>query len=508
MSAASWSAGRWLFSGQKATLWVGAAIVTGALMAQLPLPLAVALLGALVIGAALLVEPSLSVILMLAIAPLKTLIATESPLPLPLDVGQIAFALVVFVWGIWRVTARRHLPLPRSWVLLALGVILAGFAPSLWAAKSAGAWLAEWAKWVEMAALVLIVRDYGQAGRWAWIAFGVVWSAALQAIIGLYQYSGGSGAAHLWIDNFRHFRAFGTFGQPNPFSAFMGLALPLTLGLAWGHAGRAWRSARRCTPRWWAGVGVRRESFLAALYALCAGLLLAGLIASWGRGAWLGFGGAAATMVFFAPRRRWQGAALIGVGMLLAGGLWLAGMLPAAVQARINSMSGDFVGLQDVRDTPLSDANFATVERLAHWQAAAGMASEHLWTGVGLGNYEVAYPDYALLRWPHALGHAHNDYLNILAEAGLVGLTGYLLGWAWIVRGTWRSLRQRDPLLRGLALGLLGTWAHLAIHSLVDKLTVNNLFLHLGVMLGLLAWVSSASVHHITEPDYAEHRND
>lgn len=474
-------------------------------MAQLPLAMALALLGGVAVGATLLVEPSLSVVLMLAVAPLKSLIATEAPLPLPLDVGQIAFAAVVLVWGLWRVTAWRGVPLPRSWVLLALAVILAGFAPSLWGAKSASAWLAEWSKWAAMAALVLIVLDYGRAGRWAWIAFGVVWAAVLQAAIGLYQYYGGSGAAHLWIDDYRHFRAFGTFGQPNPFSAFMGLALPLALGLAWGHAGRAWQRARRDRSPWWKNRGAAQDGALAALYTLCAAALLAGLIASWGRGAWLGFGGAGAAMVFFAPRRRWQGAALVSAGAFLALGLWLAGALPGAVQARIDSVFDDFVGLQDVRGAPINDVNYATVERLAHWQAAAAMASAHLWTGVGLGNYEVVYPEYALPRWPNALGHAHNDYLNLLAEAGLVGLTGYLLGWAWIVWGTVRSLWHGDPLWRGLALGLLGTWTHFAVHSMVDKLTVNNLFLHLGVMLGLLAWVSSASPYQITDYEYAEH---
>ena len=70
---------------------------------------------------------------------------------------------------------------------------------------------------------------------------------------------------------------------------------------------------------------------------------------------------------------------------------------------------------------------------------------------------------------PLAQAHAHNDYLNILAETGLVGLAGYLLGWAWIVWGTLRSLRHRDPLWRGLTLGLLGTWTHLAVHSTVDS---------------------------------------
>jgi len=39
----------------------------------------------------------------------------------------------------------------------------------------------------------------------------------------------------------------------------------------------------------------------------------------------------------------------------------------------------------------------------------------------------------------------------------------------------------------------------------VDKLTVNNLFLHLGVMLGLLAWASSVPPHQITDLRHAEH---
>ena len=52
-----------------------------------------------------------------------------------------------------------------------------------------------------------------------------------------------------------------------------------------------------------------------------------------------------------------------------------------------------------------------------------------------------------------------------------------------------------DPVKRGLALGLFGTWTHLAVHSFVDKLYVNNLFLHIGVMVGLLA----AARYHIGE---------
>jgi O-antigen ligase len=261
----------------------------------------------------------------------------------------------------------------------------------------------------------------------------------------------------------------------------MGLSLPLALGLAWGHLSQAWA-------RWRTGQSARLEpGVLAAMYGVFALLLLAGLIASWGRGAWMGFGVAGIVMVFFAPRKRWQGALLLAVGVGLVAGLWLAGYMPLGVQQRIDNALTEFTGFGDVRAVPISDENFAIVERLAHWQAAFYMASDHPLIGVGLGNYEVAYPEYGLPSWPRALGHAHNDYLNTLAETGIIGLAGYLVGWAFIVYWTLESLRGAGPVLRGLSLGLLGTWTHLAVHSMVDKLYVNNLFLHIGVMLGLLA---------------------
>jgi len=36
---------------------------------------------------------------------------------------------------------------------------------------------------------------------------------------------------------------------------------------------------------------------------------------------------------------------------------------------------------------------------MAHWQAAWEMFAAHPWPRVGIGNYAVAYPSYALPRW-------------------------------------------------------------------------------------------------------------
>ena len=54
------------------------------------------------------------------------------------------------------------------------------------------------------------------------------------------------------------------------------------------------------------------------------------------------------------------------------------------------------------------------------------MAETQPWLGVGFGNYAAAYPDFRLLLWENALGHAHNYYLNVAAEIGAIGLLAYL----------------------------------------------------------------------------------
>lgn len=475
-------------------VWSGAALLLGLWAGMGPLWGVVGVIALAALLVFVVIEPALALVVMLSLAPLKTLIATEAPLALPLDVGQLSFGVALAAWALWRVAQHPARALPRSPVAWALLVIMAAFAPSVFVAWSVGAWFSEMFKWVEMLALVVLVLDLGAGRRWQWLAHGILIAATAQALIGLYEYRGGSGAPHLWIAGYQNFRAFGTFGQPNPFSAFMGLTLPLALGMTWGYVSLAWTQ--------WRGVAQRSRGrreracqtwittlLLAGWTGVCALLILAGLIASWGRGAWLGFAGAAVVMILFAPRQRWVGTLLFAGGGLAAITLWSAGLVPLSIQLRIDNALNEFTGFGDMRGMPISDENFAIVERLAHWQAAVVMADAYPLTGVGLGNYEAAYAEYGLPSWPRALGHAHNDYLNTLAETGVVGLTGYLLAWAAIVYWTIRSLRVADTLLRGMTLGLLGTWAHLAIHSVVDKLYVNNLFLHLGVMLGLLAVV-------------------
>ena len=58
---------------------------------------------------------------------------------------------------------------------------------------------------------------------------------------------------------------------------------------------------------------------------------------------------------------------------------------------------------------------------------APGLGIDHR-LGVGIGNYPVVYPRYQVAPvWIHPLGHAHNYYVNVAAEAGVVGVAAFLI---------------------------------------------------------------------------------
>jgi len=434
----------------------------------LPLPVALVGIGGLVISVLAIIQPAGLLVGTLVIAPLKTLIDTQ--LPGWPDIGQIAFALTVAAWLVHRIALRKSL-FVWSIVYVPLALIILSASLSLFVSIAPQTTLAELAKWVELliaATLVATICLEDRSVRWP--AIGVLAMAGAQAAIGIYQFFGGSGAPNLWILNNQYFRAFGTFGQPNPFGASLGLALPLAIG--WLYA-RIQNKSRRFDAGSWASLGL-------------IALLVAGLIASWSRGAWAGAAAAIGVMIVLAPRRRAIGFAIGGGAVLIGGAVAISGVLPASLQARIGDFTADLSGFQDVRGQVITDANYAVLERLAHWQAGLAMADAHPWLGVGFGAYEAAYPDYRLMNWPFPLGHAHNYYINLLAETGIVGAIGYIVAWLIIIWLTLKALGRLSGAMHGLALGLLGAWTYLAVHSLFDKLYVNNLYLHVGALVGIL----------------------
>ena len=458
--------------------WITLGSLAGLGAGVLPLPVIALGAGGLVLLLIGLLQPAAFLVATLVVAPLNALLATERP-GLP-EIGQVAFGLLVVVWLIHRIALRRSLLAwsPLYWPLLAI-ILAAGL--SLFVALSAAATVSELLKWVEMLIMAMLACTLCVETGWRWPLIGVLAAAGTQAAIGLYQFFGGSGSPSLWILNNHYFRAFGTFGQPNPFGACLGLVLPVALGLLWGRL-----TARR--------TGQPLARGVTLLLIATVALLTAGLIASWSRGAWFGAAAAVGVMLLFAPRRRWIGVLIAALTLGFGGLALVSGLLPASLTARLSDFTSEIGGFQDVRGVVVTDANYAVIERLAHWQAGLAMADANPWLGVGFGNYEVAYPHYRLLNWPIPLGHAHNYYINMAAETGIIGAGVYIGAWLLIFALNINLLGRLIGVERGLALGLLGTWTYLSIHSLFDKLYVNNLFLHVGVLIGILGglWLLAA----------------
>jgi len=96
------------------------------------------------------------------------------------------------------------------------------------------------------------------------------------------------------------------------------------------------------------------------------------------------------------------------------------------------------------------------------------------------------YPAYALPGWRDPLGHAHNYYLHIAAETGLLGLVAYLMLLATCLWQGWNTVRRLSGAEQAVALGILGVLGAFAVHSLFDNLYVHGMNMHLAILLGLL----------------------
>ena len=426
-----------------------------------------------------LVEPQLGLVFLIVAVPFGTIRQVHLGV---MNVG-LTEVLLVLVAGAWlarlaiRREATRH-TVPRPALLWPLALFMGALLLSLLVTSSLQHSIKELIKWFEVLLVYLLVA-LGVKGKWArTMAFAIVLTGGLAALHGIYQFLFRVGPEGFLLFG-RFMRAYGTFEQPNPYGGYLGLTLPVALGLTVVTALGLGRWSR--TWRW----------LTLAVAGICAALMLAALVMSWSRGAWLGFGAALAGMAVALVVKSGRGAVLGVVVVALVGYVLLAGGLARVPPSLIQRFS-DFVpylGVSDVRGAEITDANFAVLERVAHWQAAWQMWTDHPWLGVGIGNYESVYPRYALPQWPLALGHAHNYYLNIAAETGVIGLGAYLLLWGVALFQAWRAARCASGWELGIALGVLGVLIHLSVHNFVDNLYVHGMYLQLAVLLGLVAGI-------------------
>ncbi len=92
------------------------------------------------------------------------------------------------------------------------------------------------------------------------------------------------------------------------------------------------------------------------------------------------------------------------------------------------------------------------------WQSAFHMFQDHPVLGVGLGQYKSNYQEKYIL--PEAkereIGHAHNNFIQMAAENGAVGLAGFLvLISGFIGVSLWRFRKEKNPYTLMMAMSTL-----------------------------------------------------
>jgi putative inorganic carbon (HCO3(-)) transporter len=469
-------------------VWPALVLATGLAITLLPLTLVAAIVLGSIVFTVVLIRPEYGLYLLIFAVPWGSV--REIRLG-AMTVG-ITEALVGLVLAAWlaKMAATREIRTIHPPLLLPLLVFLGAILLSLTVTLSLQYSLKEILKWLEVLGITLfVVNVIGRRGAKV-IVLLILLAGISQALLGIYQFFGRVGPeGFLLFDRFM--RAYGTFEQPNPYGGYLGLILPLAYSLmvaSFKIQDTGYRIQDASSDRSW--------PFAFLFYGLACAVIAIALIMTWSRGAWLGF--IAAFIVMNVVRSR-RAAVLFALALILLSFVIVMGglqLLPEAIIQRFLDFL-PFLGGVDISRVEITPANFAVIERLAHWQAGWDMFSEHPWLGVGIGNYEPVYPAYALPRWNDPLGHAHNYYLNIAAETGLVGLSAYLILWAAVFWQAWQTVRRTSGYWQGVAVGILGILTHLAVHNFFDNLYVHAMYVHVAILLGLI--FVAAPVKHLSD---------
>ena len=460
------------------------------LFALAPLRVALAVVGVLGVLALAWIGPVWGVYLTILSVPVQQLVL----LPGGTSCTQAAVLLMTGAWVLRAISQPRAVlvtgPLFWAWLALLAALLLsASFTP-----YSLDESLRATLRW-GVAFLVWFVAVNTVRQRWQVMALvGCVLAApAANALLGVYQFVSGNGPPSFRIaENLRFIRAYGTIGQPNSFAGYMNMVWPLAVALGWatGLPMLWWSATRQSIPR--IGVGL--------LLTFIAAITGAALLASFSLGGWIG-ALVGVVGLLAALGWRWAVAAFGGTAALL-GVVALGGlrMLPAAISGRVTRLTG-MLNFFDPATVTVTPDNFALVERMAQMKAGWLMFLAHPLFGVGPGNYTNAYSDVAQAPWYASRGHAHNFYLHMAAETGLIGLAAYLALIATTVVLAIRALRLvQGRAARGAIIGCCGIIAAVAGHNLFENLHVLNLGVQLSSVWALLVLIPNVGDGHPT-PD-------
>ena len=129
----------------------------------------------------------------------------------------------------------------------------------------------------------------------------------------------------------------------------------------------------------------------------------------------------------------------------------------------------------------------STINRPVIWRVTGRIIADHPILGAGLGAYGVAYTKYDKSSGFERVEQAHNDYLQVLSDAGVVGGILGLAFLALLISHGYRGVRTSNRTRRAIAIGSLTGIFGVLVHSLFDfglhTMSIAVLFLTLVALL-------------------------
>ena len=325
----------------------------------------------------------------------------------------------------------------------------------------AGAWL-------------LVLMTVNSSERAATVLGAVAAAGVLQATAAVMLYSSG-GSYQLWFADFdQGGRAMGTFVNPDHLAGFMELSLAAGLGWLIAQLGEG-RSVKQSG---WRHNLVSVLAFVMSPKMLLRLLLILPVMALVMTHSRMGNG------AFFL--------ALLLIGVLVAvrsqklrrPALWLVASMAVVDVFIIGQWVGVDRVMERIKDTaavskqvpvPFGTAQLgppreqSLAERLDVPLLSLKLVAQRPWFGHGGGTYVTALPPLKREDLVEHWDHAHNDYVQVASDTGLVGLLLWLTAG---VASAWRALQlvrdQQAPVNRGLGVAALMACACMGLHSMVD----------------------------------------
>lgn len=247
-------------------------------------------------------------------------------------------------------------------------------------------------------------------------------------------------------------RISGTFVNQNHLAGYLGMLIPLACGLLFAQLEARKTTASGGIHKWFDDKYLKTALFLILLTVLFLALIFSG-----SRGGMLSVscGVGCLGILAYSRRllRRWVKVLVACVALIF---LLTIFVRPEAVLRRFSALT-----TTSVENT--------WKDRVAVWQDSASIVSDFPILGSGVGTFRYVFQRYQTFPSEMWFTHAENDYVQVCAEAGILGIV--IVGWGAVAYGTatfraWKQQRSRWAIAVGA--GGLGALCSMAVHSAGD----------------------------------------